>query len=312
MAIRKQIFKAPSCDGRHELSGVVFIPEGKPKGFYQIVHGMTEHIARYEKFMSDMTENGFLCFGYDNLGHGNTVNDDSELGYIAPNEGWDLLARDVKAFSDAVFAAYKKEDDIPYYLMGHSMGSFIARYAASKYVKPCKLIVMGTGGANPAASLGLGVIAVIKSIYGEKHFSPLVDKLAFGSYNKRFGGGTKDDPKPWLTNDESIRKKYYADKFCSFNFTVSAMGDLISIMKYANADEWYSSLPKDMPILLVSGENDPVGNYGKGITEVKAKLEKQNIPVSMVLYPEARHEILNDFCYEAVIKDILDFINKKL
>lgn len=311
MSCEKKAFSAPSSDGIHTLKGVVYIPDGEIKGFFHIVHGMTEHIARYEKFMLDLASEGLLTFGYDNLGHGNTAINDAELGYIAKKNGWELLAKDVKAFSDAVFSEYGKNDNIPYYLLGHSMGSFIVRYAASKHVAPDKLIIMGTGGANGAANMGLAVIEIIKKLYGDTHFSPLVDKLAFGSYNKRFGGGTDTDPKPWLTNDENIRKIYYADKFCSYKFTVSAMGDLIRIMKYANAGEWYKSLPKNMPILLVSGENDPVGNYGKGILEVKHKLEKQRVPVSTVLYPNARHEILNDFCYGTVKDDILTFINKK-
>ena len=139
----------------------------------------------------------------------------------------------------------------------------------------------------------------------------MLDKLAFGSYNKRFGGGTKDDPKPWLTNDEKIRRRYYADKYCSFNFTVNAMGDLIHLVKYSNGREFYDSLDKSVSVLLVSGEEDPVGNYGKGVTEVERKLVKKGISVKKVLYKGARHEILNDFTYDAVQKEILEFLGDK-
>ena len=306
MSIEIKDFKVKSSDGIHTLAGVVYMPEGEAKGLFHIVHGMTEHIARYDRFMRDAASEGYICFGYDNLGHGHTVNDDSELGYIAKKNGWDLLCRDVKVFSDAVREEHGKS--LPYILMGHSMGSFIARLAAEKYVSPDKLVIMGTGGANPAAGAGLAVIGMIKLFCGDRHFSPLVDNLAFGSYNKKFGGGTPADPKPWLTNDEEIRAKYYADKYCTFNFTVSAMGDLIRVMKYSNRGAWYKNLRRDLPVLLVSGEDDPVGNYGKGIVEVAQKLKAQGLDAEYILYKGARHEILNDFTYESVKTDILKFL----
>lgn len=306
MSIEIKDFKVKSSDGIHTLAGVVYMPEGEAKGLFHIVHGMTEHIARYDRFMRDVASEGYICFGYDNLGHGHTVNDDSELGYIAKKNGWDLLCRDVKVFSDAVREEHGK--DLPYILMGHSMGSFVARLAAEKYVTPDKLVIMGTGGANPAAGAGLAVIGMIKLFCGDRHFSPLVDNLAFGSYNKKFGGGTPADPKPWLTNDEETRSKYYADKYCTFNFTVSAMGDLIRVMKYSNRGAWYKNLRRDLPVLLVSGEDDPVGNYGKGIVEVAQKLKAQGLDAEYILYKGARHEILNDFTYDCVKTDILKFL----
>lgn len=311
MTVSKIAFKTPSSNGIHNLSGVVFLPEGKAKGFFHIVHGMTEHIARYEKFMLDMAKMGYVTFGYDNLGHGNTVNCENELGYIAKENGWDILAKDVKFFSDAVINQYSKEyGNLPYILMGHSMGSFIVRVAAEKYVDPQKLIIMGTGGSNPAADAGLMLISVIKAFKGEKHVSSLIENIAFGSYNKHFGGGTDTDPKPWLTNDESVRQTYYKDKFCTFKFTVSAMGDLIRLIKECNRKDWYKKVAAKMPILLVSGKDDPVGNYGKGIIEVRDKLKKQSADVECILYENARHEILNDFTYEDVRNDILKFCEK--
>ena len=116
MNIITEKIRVPSSDGIHQLSGVVYIPEGEIKGLYHIVHGMTEHIGRYDRFMRDIAENGYICFGYDNLGHGYTANDKSELGYIAKKKGWDLLSRDVKVFSDAMREKYGR--NLPYYLMG--------------------------------------------------------------------------------------------------------------------------------------------------------------------------------------------------
>ena len=309
MAVNKEAFFAPSSDGVHKLAGVVFLPEGEVRGFFHVVHGMTEHIERYENFMTAMAEAGYICFGYDNLGHGKTVNSDGELGFIASKDGWELLAKDVKVFSDEVKKRFDPAGKLSYILMGHSMGSFIVRVAAARFVRADKLIIMGTGGSNPAAAIGLKLIALIKAVKGERHISKFIDNMAFGSYNKRFGGGTEEDPSPWLTCDEEVRKKYYADKYCTFKFTVIAMGDLITIMKLSNDKSWYEAIPKDMPILLVSGEEDPVGNYGKGVTEVHDKLEASNAKVCMKLYSGVRHEILNDSSYEQVRNDIIEFAN---
>ena len=305
--IEKKAFSVLSTDGVHKLRGVVYLPNGEARGLFHVVHGMTEHIARDDKFLADMARAGFISFGYDNLGHGNTARDDSELGYIAKEKGWELLARDVAAYSDAVRAEFGN-GDMPYYLLGHSMGSFIARLAAQRFVKPSRLIIMGTGGPNPAANLGLALIGVIKRVRGERHFSPLVDFLIFGGYNKKFGKATDEDKKLWLTNDESVRRVYYADKFCTFNFTVSAMGDLVRLLKYTNSAAWYREIPSDMPILLISGEYDPVGNYGKGIRQVEKRLKKCQKDVSCKLYEGARHEILNDFTYTEVRDDIIKFL----
>ena len=303
----KKEFFVPSSDGIHTLSGIVYLPDGNARGYLHVVHGMTEHIARYDRFMSDMAKEGYICFGYDALGHGHTAQNDSELGFIASKDGWRLLVSDVKQFSDAVRREYGNE--LPYYLLGHSMGSFVVRCAAST-LAPSKLIIMGTAGKNPAAGAGLLLISLIKLFRGERHFSPLIDSIAFGGYNKRFGGGTPDDPKPWLTCDGEIRNIYYADKFCTFNFTVSAMGDLIRLIKEANSSAFYKSFPKSTEVLLVSGSDDPVGNYGAGVTEVSNKLTGAGISSEAILYDGARHEILNDFTYDAVKKDISEFLNK--
>ena len=307
--IEKKIFCVPSSDGVHTLSGVVYLPYGDAKGLFHVVHGMTEHMARYDRFLSDMASEGWISFGYDHLGHGKTTTDNSELGYIAKEKGWELLAKDVKVYSDAVRAKFANED-IPLCLMGHSMGSFVARLAAERFVQAQYLVVMGTGGANPAAGIGLALIELIKLFKGDKHVSRLIDNIAFGSYNNRFGGNDPDDPKLWLTNDKNVRQAYYADPYCTFKFTVGAMGDLIRLIKYTNCAAWYSNIPKNLPILLVSGEEDPVGNYGKGVREVERRLGEKGANVSCILYQGARHEILNDFTYEKVLGDIISFCSK--
>lgn len=309
MDVQKIPFGARSCDGNHDLSGVIFLPKGQIRGYFQVVHGMTDHIARYEQLMCDLARQGWLCFGHDHLGHGYTARSDEELGYIADRDGHDLLARDVASFYEAVQKEYCTEPFQPYVLMGHSMGSFVVRYAVEHgYIKPDRLIIMGTGGPNPIAGAGLAAANMIKLFCGKRHISPLLEKLAFGNYNKRFSNEDADDPVRWLTTVEENRKAYRADKFCTFKFRVNAMCDLVRIIKLVNKKAWFKAFPKNVPVLLVAGGDDPVGNYGAGVRKVAELLSAQGVAIKCHIYEGARHEILNDTCYEQVREDISAFI----
>lgn len=292
-----------STDNIHTLVGRIYIPEGEVKGVLHIVHGMTEYIERYDPLMSALTDKGYVCFGFDNLGHGKTAKDDSELGFIAHTDGWKYLINDVGEFAKAVKKLYPDKDMC---LMGHSMGSFIARLAAIHFEELyCKLIICGTSGKNPLAGAGLLLTDIIKAIKGEKHVSRLVLNMSFGSYNSRFEGETGRE---WLSNDASMIIKYANDKFCNYDFTVSAMHDLITLVHTCNKNKWFAKISKEMPIFLISGSDDPVGNYGKGVKEVYNKLLKSGANVKLKLYENCRHEIHNDICRNEVISDILNFL----
>ncbi len=294
-----------STDNIHTLVGRIYIPEGEIKGVLHIVHGMTEYIERYDHLMSAIAESGYVAFGFDNLGHGKTAKNDSELGFIAAKNGWRYLISDVEAFALSVKHLYP---DKPFYLMGHSMGSFIARLAAVSFESLYeKLIICGTGGKNPLSNVGLLLTNILKSIKGDHHISKTVINTAFGSYNKKFDGSSKYN---WLTKDKDVIEKYAADKFCTFSFTVSAMHDLIMLNSVCNQRKWYNEISKTMPIFLISGKDDPVGNYGKGVTQVYNDLIKSGAKAEMKLYTDCRHEIHNDTCKAEVISDILNFIKK--
>ncbi len=308
----------PSSDGIHTLAGHVYLPDDfpdtRPRGVFHVVHGMTEHIGRYDPFLRDICKTGWLVCGYDNLGHGHTVNDPSELGFIAHKDGHERLAHDVQCFYLTVCETYGV-GDLPYVLMGHSMGSFIVRYAASRgYVIPHRLILMGTGGPNPVAGVGLAVIGAVKLFKGERYISPMLDKLAFGTYNSHFGGAEKGSTDPverykWLNTQREPLETYCADPLCAFRFTASGMSDLVRLTCLVNKKKWFRSLPAGMPVLLVSGKDDPVGDYGKGVTGVRDRLIAQGITVEMYLYEGARHEILFDTVFPTVLSDICAFLN---
>ena len=293
-----------SSNGVHYLKGKLYIPDGEIKGYFHVVHGMTEHIGRYDYILSELASRGYLAFAFDNLGHGHTVNGLDELGFIAHKSGWKLLLEDVKVFYKAV-----KEEfgEMPYYLFGHSMGSFIVRVAVNNTVKPNKLIVMGTGGKNPLAPIGIALIKFLKIFKGDRHVSKFIDKMAFGAYNKKFA--YEGSSRSWLTTDASVRKKYDNDVLCNYRFGLSAMQDLITLNKVSSSKKRYKTFG-NTPTLLVSGCDDPVGNYGKGVEEVYQKLLKHGVPCEMKLY-NGRHEILNEpSVKKTVIEDILKFIEE--
>ena len=225
MSFEIKTLEVKSTDNIHTLRGKIFIPNGEIKGLFHLVHGMTEYIDRYDHLFSFLAENGFVAFGYDHLGHGKTAENDDELGFIAHKDGWKYLVNDVVTFTRAVKKIYP---DTPTVLMGHSMGSFIARLVAESYVAEYdKFIFCGTSGPNPASSAGLLLVKIIKAFKGEKHKSNLIQNIAFGGYNKGFDG---DTPYEWLTTDREVINKYAADKYCTFRFTVSAMGDLMNLL----------------------------------------------------------------------------------
>ena len=293
--IQKQVL---SSDGVHQLKGKIYLPESEPKGYFHVVHGMREYLGRYDGFLREIAAAGYIAFGYDHLGHGETALP-GEHGFIAHTDGWRRLVEDVGVFYKAVKADY---GDLPYCLMGHSMGSFIVRLAAVD-LPVDRLIVMGTGGPNPAASAGILLARFVKLCRGERHVSNLIDGMAFGSYNKRWPA---DGLAGWLTKDAAVRERYMTDPFCQFRFSVSAMQDLVTLNKESNLPAWFEKAPA-CPILLISGAEDPVGNYGEGVRVVEQKLLAAGKQVKLVLYPNARHEILNDDTREQVIQTLLDF-----
>lgn len=303
MSFEIKTLEVKSTDNIHTLRGKIFIPNGEIKGLFHLVHGMTEYIDRYDHLFSFLAENGFVAFGYDHLGHGKTAENDDELGFIAHKDGWKYLVNDVVTFTMAVKKIYP---EIPTVLMGHSMGSFIARLVSESYANEYdKFIFCGTSGPNPASSAGLLLVKIIKAFKGEKHKSNLIQNIAFGGYNKGFDG---DTPYKWLTNDREVINKYAADKYCTFRFTVSAMGDLMNLLSKCNRGAWFKSLNSTKPILLIAGDKDPVGNYGKGVKAVYDKLIKNGKNAEIKLYENCRHEIHNDICKDEMFSDILKFL----
>jgi alpha-beta hydrolase superfamily lysophospholipase len=192
------------------------------------------------------------------------------------------------------------------------MGSFVARDYISHYGKEIDgVIVMGTGGPNPAASAGIVLAHTISALCGPMCRPKLINDIAFGGYTSRIENALTGYE--WLSRDPEIIEKYARDERCTFIFTVSAFADLFKILARVNTKRWGASVPTALPILLIAGSEDPVGNYGEGVKQVLALLQKaghQN--TDLVLYPEMRHEILNEYEKEKVYGDLLNWIDKVL
>lgn len=301
--MEKKYIKVKSCDGINTLNVKIYIPNSEPLGIFQAVHGMTEHLERYDALLTTVCEKGYFCIIHDHLGHGKTAKEE-DLGYIAEKDGWKMLVDDVEEVYRAADKLYPCKK---HFLLGHSMGSFITRLYTEKYGNHLSgYIIMGSGAGNPAAEAGLMLTRIIAKIKGDRYVSKFIYKMAFGGYNNKF---SEPSPYAWLSADTKNTEAYSKDKYCTFLFTVSAMNDLIRLNKESNRRKWFASLPQGLNILIMSGSDDPVGGHSAGVRKVYKKLQKQNkYNLSLKLYDGFRHEILNDFCKDEVISDIVSFL----
>ena len=298
-------FSFPSSNKANTLAAYKLVPE-QPRAMVQISHGMKEYFLRYEGFAEYLAQNGFLVFGHDHLGHGNTAKSPDALGFTVSA---DALIEDVHNLSLAMKNEYPT---LPLILFGHSMGSFIARAVLEQYAADyAAAVICGTGGPDTPASAGKLLAGLLIAFKGEHHRSKLVTDIAFGSYNKKFEKGC--DKNAWLTRDDEIVTRYNADPFCSYGFPLRGYYDLFDLVGRVNRRAWFHELPKDFPLLVVSGATDPVGSWGKGVRAVANRLQKAGMKnLTLRLYPEMRHEILNEFGKETVRKETLEWIQHSL
>lgn len=302
----KNEFFFPSTSALADIHAASYLPENKEdvKIVLQIAHGMAEHLERYEAFAEYLTANGIAVYINDHIGHGKSITSRDELGYFGEKDGWKHFVEDCHELTKI---AKNENPGKPYIFFGHSMGSFVARAYAFKYANEIDgVVVCGTSGKNPLASVGIVLAKIIAKIFGSHHRSKLIDKMSFGTYNERFEKRTNFD---WLTRDNDIVDKYIADEDCGFLFTATGSKDLMCILDYVSSEQWYHGFNKDLPVYVIAGEEDPVGAYGKGVKEVADGLRANGVKdVTLTLYPGCRHEILNESqAFETVAKGVVDF-----
>jgi len=302
MRIKVKERRFPSATGICQCRYCMWIPE-EVRAVVQLTHGMAEYIDRYDAFARFLASNGILVYGQDHAGHGKSIGEDQPKGYFGTENGWDALVQDMRILRDLVKKEYPA---VPFVLFGHSMGSFLARtYAGRDGNDFDAYIFCGTAGSNPALPIAkLIAKQQIRSV-GGKNPSMLLEKLAFGSYNKPFRPNRTD--KDWLSANTDNVDRYVADENCGFIFTSTGMRDLFVGLSEVSRKKWAASVP-NRPILNIAGELDPVGSMGKGVQQVTRWLRKTNHTVEEIMYPAMRHEILNETDHEIVYRDILLFI----
>lgn len=298
-------FSFLSNDEKTAVHAIKWMPEsGEYKAILQISHGMAEYIERYEAFAEFLTEQGHMVVGHDHIGHGHSVADQKDWGYFCKDSPSDVVMEDMHKLRVLV---QEENAEVPYFMMGHSMGSFMLRkYLAFHSEGLSGAVIMGTG-FTPVklTNAALMITEITARIRGWKYRSKLIEGLAFGADYKEFDMTGTYPEKSWLTKDVNVVKAYYNEPRCTFKFTVNGYKGLFEAVNFSCRIENVQKIDKELPILLVSGEQDPVGGMGKGVREVFELYKTAGIvDLTLKLYKDDRHEILNETDRKKVFADI--------
>ena len=306
MDIIREEYMYRSATGTCDIRAHSYAPAdtSSVRAVLQIVHGMAEHSERYHDLAVFMAEHGYAVYLHDHAGHGKSVASDSELGYFGAENGVTGIVRDVHTLTRKAAETHVNR---PIFLLGHSMGSFVARaYVTAFGGALTGAIFSGTSGKNPGAAAGIALAKMTEKFKGDHFRSAFIDHIAFGSYNKRY-----DDPRTsfdWLSRDTEQVDRYIADPLCGFLFTAAGYRDMFTLLQSVSGKNWYARVPKKLPMLLISGTMDPVGNYGKGVRQVAEDLKKTgHKDVTLHLYQDARHELFNEINAADVRQDLLEW-----
>ena len=297
-------FYIPS-NGKGSLHCGMWKPEAAPKAVVQLVHGIAEHIARYDDFARFLTARGYLVAADDHMGHGGSIGTDGVQGYFCG--GWLSAVADEKSLHDRVAAMYP---GVPYVILGHSMGSFLLRTYLYTYPEALNGAIISGTGWQPAIAIsaGLALCRMEARRLGETGVSPLLVRMMFGSYNRGFDKTRKND---WLTSVSSVVDAYNADPLCGFDATVGLTRDMLTGIQMNENPENLARMEKPLPVLFVSGGKDPVGAQSKGVLQTIDAFKRAGMKnVTIRIYPEGRHEMLNESNREEVYSDILTWLEK--
>ena len=300
-----------SSDKHTQLHGMLWDVQKVPvRAVLQICHGVAEHIARYDKFARALNERGIVVAGHDHLGHGKSLPEGDTPVYFGEGNTWDTVVDDIYVLHQRLRQRYP---DVPLCIMGHSMGSFLTRTYLIRYPGTVKAaVIMGTGWQSRAAVNGwLALANAIAAVSGESATSDVVTELAFGSYNKLFAPNrTKVD---WLSADEENVDAYIADPMCGADATVGLFRQMLHGIRFNQRMSHLRRMDREVPVLFVSGDKDPVGGCGKGVVQTYEAFKAAGMrDCTLKLYPELRHEILNERAYAGEItEDIASWLLRK-
>ena len=308
--IKTDTLTFPSSDGIHHVAWTLWEPDRPVRAVVQLVHGVAEYIDRYHDLACFLAENGLAVAGDDHLGHGRTASDQSELGWFAEENGWKYLVEDEMRLGDILRDRFP---GVPLILFGHSMGSFMARTMLIWRPDCCDACILSGTGHQPGPVCLSGKLIAGREIrrHGSKYRSAKLQKLAFGSYLKRI-----DDPvgpNDWICADPAVVRRYDADPWCGYTATAGLMYDMMEGLRIIGALSSMRQMNKALPVLFIAGQEDPVGNYSKGVRHVAGQFRKAGMQdVTVKLYPDMRHEVLNEREKQTVWTDVLDWLERKI
>lgn len=308
--MKEREFYIPSSDGISRLRCMEWRPEGDITGVLQLSHGMIEHIERYRELGRYLTERGIVVYGHDHLGHGKTAGSREDLGYFGEDGASVCLIKDLRRLT-----AYGKKcyPGKKLFLLGHSMGSFFVRKYLTVYKDgPDGILLLGTGGQPlPLVAAAYLLSLWVTAVKGDRCRSILLHRLSLGNYNRKFHPAKTGHD--WLSRDEKQVYLYEKDELCRFLFTAGAYRDLFRIIVDLTIRELSKKMRTDLPILFLSGTNDPVGGCGRGVRKVHRRYDRAGVKdLSLRFYQDARHEILNELNREEVFRDIDCWIEDRI
>ena len=306
MASQKSSYFSPTPTSEAKLFHTLFTPDTVPvKATLLIIHGMQEHSGRYAEIAGYFTDRGLAVLTYDHLGHGKSVKDKKDIGFFQLDQPDEKLISDAEAMSKYLHQQYT---DVPHFVLGHSMGSFVTRCLLQKSSgKFTGAVIVGTGGPLAGISMIKGYLSLANKI--APHYPTYLNTLFNIVNNKHFKKDPDFNDTSWLSLNPANRKAFTKDELCGLPFTNNAFYTLFSIYKKATARNWANTVPKSFPFLFISGQNDPIGDFSKGVLQTVDHLKQDGFKdVSTKIYPEMRHEILNEEIREEVFNHIYQWI----
>lgn len=303
----QQVYTFNSHDGHSTIHCRKWLPESEPIAVVQLVHGMVEYIERYDEFAKFLNSKGYVVVGHDHIGHGHSAASEAELGMMTGKHPADDMVEDIYTH----YSMTKKEyPNLPYFILGHSMGSYMTRkFLADKQAYLEELtgaVIMGTGQETAGTcNAGLAAIAVLSIFQGKNHRSEAIRKMTYSKPYKNFDCYGENYADSWLSKNTQSVEKYYHDPYCTYTFSLNAYKALAEATRFACSKAAANRVRKSLPLLVISGDTDPVGNLGQGTKAAADAFKKAGVKdVTLKLYKGDRHEILQEVDRQQVFEDI--------